>query len=38
MEEVLYEFRTGKLLTHDGEPVNDEKDAIAIAMERAGEM
>lgn len=35
IEDTLYEYRTGKLLTHDGEPLKDDKDAIAVAMERA---
>lgn len=35
IEDVLYEYRTGKLLTYDGEIVKDEKDALAIALEKA---
>lgn len=35
IEETLYEYRTGKLLTHNGEPINDDKEALSVAMERA---
>lgn len=35
IEDVLYDYRTGKLTSHDGEPVTNDKEAYAVALEKA---
>lgn len=35
IEQTMYEFRTGKLLSYEGEAVHTEKDAMSVAIDRA---